>query len=399
MHLVIVSPYPPAITGIGQYGYHISRTLADSRAFSHITLLTGQATNGGAFDAPAGVRVERVWRPNRADAGARVIARLRQLQPEVVWFNLGATVFGHSAPANISGLLGPAVTRRLGIPSVLTMHEMPELADLRLLRAPGGPLGTLAARWVTWALTRADIVCVTLRHYMEWLVAHRPGTRAIHIPIGMYDTPQTLAEPAVPSLLFFTSVAPFKGLELLLEAHRRLRDRIPNLELTVAGAEHPRFRGYLAHVQEQHRCLAGVRWLGHVPEAGVRDIFRRCQVVVLPYTAATGSSSVLYQAMMWGRSVVAAGLPELRSAVHEAGLRAEFFSSGNVADLARAVERLLHSPDLRAQQVRWNCQAIGRLGLDETCRAYLRAFDLAIQVHRARRRIGIPQDISTESIR
>src|SRR3972149_5411351 len=41
MHLAIVSPYPPNITGIGQYGYYVSRLLAQSGVFHRITVLTG----------------------------------------------------------------------------------------------------------------------------------------------------------------------------------------------------------------------------------------------------------------------------------------------------------------------------------------------------------------------
>jgi glycosyltransferase involved in cell wall biosynthesis len=390
MHLAIVSPYPPAITGIGQYGYHVSKALAASGAFSRITLLSAQprglhGPSGAPHEPPANVCVERAWHPDHLDIGARVVARLRALRPDLVWFNLGATAFGNSAPANISGLLSPALVRRLGLPSVLTMHEMPELADLQRLRAPGGPFGRFGARWVTWALTQADVVCLTLKRYVDWLSARRPGPRYAHIPIGMYGSPELLPEHAAPALLFFTTLAPFKGLEVLLDAYRLLLERIPNLTLTVAGAEHPRFPGYQARVREQARDLRGVRWLGRVPEAGVRDLFLHSQVVVLPYAAATGSSSVLYQATMWGRPVVASALPELHSAVEESGLRAALFPPGDVPALAASIEHLLRSPAHREEQARWNHQAIGRLSMEQTCHAYLHAFGLAMQ---SRRRLG-----------
>jgi glycosyltransferase involved in cell wall biosynthesis len=199
-------------------------------------------------------------------------------------------------------------------------------------------------------------------------------------------------------LLFFTTLAPFKGLALLLDAFRLLRVRLPELGLTVAGAEHPRFPGYMTDMQQRYRDLTGVRWVGHIPEADVREVFRQCQVVVLPYTAATGSSSVLYQAMVWGRPIVVSSLPELRCAVDEAGLLAEFFRSGDVAGLADAIERLLGSRELRKRQAVWNFHAICRHHLDETCRAYLQAFNLALKVRSTPERILVPPDITAEPV-
>jgi len=397
MHLAIVSPFPPTITGIGQYGYHMTRALAGSRAFSHISVLTGQSGQSQGAACPARVNVERIWRMDRLDAGWRIAARLWQLKPDLVWFNLGTTAFGNSTLANISGLLSPGMVRGLGIPSVLTMHEMVELANLRLLRAPGGPLSALGARWVTCALTQADVVCLTLKRYADWLSFRRPSVQTVYIPIGAYNPPQMLAESPQPELLFFTTLAPFKGLELLLETFRRLRQGIPNLSLTIAGAEHARFPGYMAELQRENQDLSSIRWLGYVPEEEVREVFSRSQVVVLPYQAATGSSSVLYQALVWGRPVAASDLPELCSEAEEGGLQIEFFKNGDAGDLARVLERLLHSPDLRHCQVEHNYRAIRGLSIADTTRRYLGAFNLSLELHSRAERIPIPPEVSVET--
>ena len=397
MHLAIVSPFPPTITGIGQYGYYMTRALAGSHAFSRISVLTAQSPESQGVACPSRVSVERVWRTDRMDAGWRIAARLSQLKPDLVWFNLGATAFGRAALANISGLLSPGLVRGMGIPSVLTMHEMVELANLRLLRAPGGPLSALGARWVTCALTQADVVCLTLKRYADWLALRRPGLPTVHIPIGAYNPPQILPESPAPELLFFTTLAPFKGLELLLETFRRLRQRIPNLNLTIAGAEHARFPGYMTALQRENQDLSAVRWMGYVPEDQVREVFSRSQVVVLPYQAATGSSSVLYQAVVWGRAVAASDLPELCSEVEEGGLEVEFFKNGEAGDLARALERLLGSPELRRRQVERNSRAIRRMSIADTTRGYLRAFNLSLELHSSAERIPIPPEISVES--
>jgi len=398
MHLAIVTPYPPETTGIGQYGYYISRALAGSGAFERITLLTGRTRQQNTLLTTPGIVVERVWQPDHLAVGWQIGARIAQLNPDIVWLNLGATIFGRSVLANLSGLLVPAIVQRLGRPCVLTMHELPELADLKQLKAPGGLLRRAGAHWVTRALTQADVVCVTLRRYTEWLTAHYAGKRYMHIPIGMYQHTQPIAEPESPRLLFFSTLAPYKGLEQLLQAFRQLQMKLPNLTLSIAGAEHNRFPGYLAQLQRAHSDLKGVRWLGYVAEHDVGALFGDCQVVVLPYTAATGSSSVLYQAMMCGRMVVASDLPELRAAVDEAGLSAEFFRNKDTSDLARALEHALGSRTLRRQQTNHNLAALSRLRSDETGRTYLRAFNLALRLHQLPQYIPVPSGISTETV-
>jgi glycosyltransferase involved in cell wall biosynthesis len=396
MHLAIVTPYPPAVTGIGQYGYHLSRTLAGSGAFERISVLTGRTAGSRRLENPANLTVERAWQPECPLAGWQVAARLRQLRPDLVWFNLGTTVFGRSLLANVSGLLVPGLARRLGFPCTVTMHEMVELADLRSIRAPGWRLAALGARWVTSAFTQADVVCLTLKRYSEWLTSHRPGVCAVYVPIGAYGHPQILEEPTSPELLFFTTLAPFKGLELLLAAYRRLQARQPGVRLTIAGVEHARFPGYAARLRQEYADLNTVRWLGCVPEEGLQEIFRRCQVVVLPYTATTGSSSVLYQAATWGRAVVASDLPELRASVEEAGLEVAFFKDGDVGALADALERMLRSQRARRSQVERNYQAILRYRPEETCRTYLRVFNLTLEARCSAKRIAIPANLSTE---
>ena len=136
MHLAIVSPYPPSITGIGQYGFHVSQLLAQSGAFSQITVLSG-SNNPPLMIASERMRINHAWQPGQLKSGPNIISQLRRIQPDLVWFNTGVSMFGRSALANLIGLSTPYWSRRMGIPTVVTLHELVELSDLRLLNAPG----------------------------------------------------------------------------------------------------------------------------------------------------------------------------------------------------------------------------------------------------------------------
>src|SRR6266511_6345653 len=124
-------------------------------------------------------------------------------------------------------------------PTVVTLHELVELADLRALKAPGGAFAPLGARVLTHIATQADVICLTMQHYADWL--SKRDVDCTYIPIGAYHQPELLPATDDCELLFFTTLAPYKGLELLIEAFSNLLPEYPHLRLTVAGTSHARF--------------------------------------------------------------------------------------------------------------------------------------------------------------
>src|SRR5512147_1847015 len=107
MHLVIVSPFPPSITGIGQYGYHITRGLAKSGMFERVTVLAGSHTNGEIPNHLGSTEIDYCWEPGQWQARTAILSRVKRLNPDLVWFNAGASIFGKSPWLNISGHLVP----------------------------------------------------------------------------------------------------------------------------------------------------------------------------------------------------------------------------------------------------------------------------------------------------
>lgn len=399
MKLAIVSPYPPNITGIGQYGFYVSRLLAQSGLFTRISVLTGRSGETQAAGSHPAIDIQTTWRPESLASGWNILSHLRRLQPDLVWFNLGASIFGRSPLANLSGFMSPLLARWMGIPSVVTLHELIELADLRALKSPGGPLAPLGAHLLTQVALQGDVVCLTMQRYVAWLAKNYRTKRSIHIPIGAYHPPEWLPRPAnqAREILFFTTLAPYKGLEVLLDAFQALQCEYPDLRLTIAGAEHNRFPGYAAEIRQTIAHLNGVRWLGQVPEAQVRDLYQQAQMVCIPYTASTGSSSVLYQAAMWGRAIIASDLAETQGLAHESNLEVTFFENGSSVSLAKALKRMLDSPQLQSSQVARNFAAIQSIRPEEICQAYLGAFNLALETHCSPKRIPIPAHLDLRS--
>ncbi len=388
MHLAIVSPFPPTITGIGQYGFHIARAIEKSGLFSRITILAGARKDSGTFPIFPNIEIDFCWHPDDLQTRQIILSRLRNLNPDIVWFNLGASVFGKSPLVNVSGMFTPMLAQKMGIPTVTTLHELVELADLRALNAPGGILAPLGARLLTEIATKADLVCLTMQHYADWLSMRK--INCVHIPIGSYHEPEMLEENDKQELLFFTTLAPFKGLELLLEAFKDLKSEYPKLQLSIAGANHTRFPNYAKDLRKKCDEENNIRWLGQIPEEEVKDLFQKTQIVVLPYTASTGSSSVIYQAATWGRAIVASNLNEHQHLADENNLQVQFFENGNIQSLKESLRILINSRDLRRQQIEHNLKSIQKLTPSEICKHYIGAFNRALEISSSHKRIHIP---------
>ncbi|MBL0344952.1 glycosyltransferase [Candidatus Villigracilis affinis] len=388
MHLTVVSPFPPTITGIGQYGFHITRAIEKSGLFSRITVLAGAKAGSDHTPVLNHAEIDYCWQPDDLKTRKIILSRLKHLKPDLVWFNLGASVFGKSPLANLSAMFTPMLARKMGLPTIVTLHELVELADLRALNAPGGFLAPLGARLLTEVATQADLVCLTMQHYVDWLSARH--INCTHIPIGSYHEPELLEETDEQELLFFTTLAPFKGLEILLEAFKELKLEFPNLRLSIAGAEHTRFPNYSNDLRKKCDASNNIRWLGQVPEEQVKELFQSAQIVVLPYTASTGSSSVLYQSATWGRAIVASDLNEHKYLAKENNLQIQFFENGNVQSLKNSLRELLKNRELRKQQTAHNLNAIQKLTPSETCRHYIQAFNHALETCSSQKRIIVP---------
>ncbi len=391
MHLVVVSPFPPTITGVGQYGYHITRALAETGAFGRITVLAEESSTSEHPNHLGITEVEYCWKPGQLNVQSTILSRIKQLNPDLIWFNLRVSMFGKSSWLNALGLTTPMIARQMGYPTVVTLHELVELADLRTLDAPGGWIAPLGARLITDISSQADVVCLTLRHYVEWFAAKRPDVDCVYIPLGALQEPILLEEVTGPELLLFTMPAPFKGIELLLKAFPRLKLQFPDLRLTIAGEEHPRFPGYVEKVMTSFNGMKDVHWRGQIPEENLVDLFRRAKIVVLPYTASTGASSVLYQAATWGRPVVASNLNEIRTLAAESRFQVNFFETGNTDSLYEAIRDLLNSPEQRRAQAENNFKAVQNMRLAVTCHRYIKAFNRALEKRRSPKRIPITQ--------
>lgn len=380
MRLCIVSPFPPEISGIGQYGWNVAYGLARTGRFEAITVLTGSRDQGKLTQSTQadGITTRWVWKRDDVSTVGRLTEAIQREHPQVVWFNLGFTAFGRSRVTNFAGLATPMLTRQAGLSTVVTLHEIFEASPPRALGAVNGRLTTWGARAATRCLLRAHVVCVTLQRYQQELKKRYGADNVRHVPHGSFAAPEFLPPPTAPTpptLLIFATFAPYKGLPILLEAFERLKRVNSSLELVIAGSDHPRFPGYLAERRAAMNGMRGLHWLGQQTEAQLREVFARATIVVLPYTATTGASSVLHRAAAYGRPVVASDLPDIRAVADEEGLQLVYAPPADPSALAEALARLLADPAERGRLAQHNLQTMRLMSLDHTCARYVEVFE------------------------
>ncbi len=375
MDLAVITPFPPRLTGIGQYGWHLSQALARIGRLGRIVVLA-EADEQAEDPAPFGpsMEVRRCWRYGHPALGLQLLRGLEDAGSRRVWVNFGFGGFGPSPIALLSALIGLTLAARRGFSLLITLHEASAVGAEAVGALWGPPLQRILEGLFRW-LIRLGTVAVPLGADAQRLRARFPQAMIVHLPHGSFYPPEALPEPDRPSLLFFGSLAPYKGIDLLLEAFHALRAQHPALSLEIAGAEHPRFLGYAQRLRAATAHLPGIHWLGPVRETAARALFAHNTLVVLPYRQATGPSSVMIRAAAWGRPVVASDLPVLRTAASEAGLLSEWIPPNDPTALAHAIARLLQRPDLRAHQRQHNLQAIASCTIDAVAQAYARILE------------------------
>ena len=120
------------------------------------------------------------------------------------------------------------------------------------------------------------------------------------LPNGVDEAPMRPPIAGPPLATYAGRLSREKGIETLLEAFGRVRHRLPEAELAIAGA---------GPLEDELRARAapgdGVRFLGHLPRAEMEAVFGRAWVQSVPSLWHEPFGNVSTEAMMRGTPVIA----------------------------------------------------------------------------------------------
>jgi glycosyltransferase involved in cell wall biosynthesis len=162
------------------------------------------------------------------------------------------------------------------------------------------------------------------------------------------------------TVLYLGRVCEQKGVHVLLNAYRRVRERVPTANLVIAGPIEQFGDREAAAEQHWRQRLreGGAQYIGAVEDGRLRGLYNAADVLVLPTIRLEMFGMVAAEALACGTPVVASdhgGIPEV------VGERSgELFPVGDAASLAGALSRLLEDEELRRQKAQAARESVRR---------------------------------------
>jgi glycosyltransferase involved in cell wall biosynthesis len=364
------------------YVHDINRHLA--RRGHRVTVVTPGSSSMPALESFDGVDVVRFpmelptdltygrvaqTRVNLMGKVARVAVMAHYLEAQfratlAVARERGADVI-HAHWAIPTGPAAVSAARRLGLPSVITMHG----GDVYVNPEQGYDFPT---RWyvrpaLRWTLRKAGALTAITEDCRQHALRAGAPSQSMHLVFNGTDLRRfspALAGAAVdprfgPNMIFACrQLFPRKGIRFLVEAAAKLKARFPDLKVVVAGDGFE--RPDLIALAERLGIARDVTFLGWVPNSELPPYYRAAALSVIP-SLEEGFGIPAAEAMGCETAVVASdagGLPE----VVEHGVTGLIVPRGDANALAEAIGELLADPARRAR--------MGRAGRERALRLF-----------------------------
>jgi glycosyltransferase involved in cell wall biosynthesis len=218
------------------------------------------------------------------------------------------------------------------------------------------------------AVRRADLV-LTLSESARTDIEHAFGLPPAKIRVTYLGSPPLDPEPSPtePYFLFVGGTEKRKNLTAVLEAFKT----IEGFELRVVGAN------TVSPVHDARRDQSGVKWLGHVSEHELVELYRHATALVFP-SRYEGFGLPVLEAMARRTPVIAAN----RSSIPEVARGAAILvDPDDIEGLRDAMRRVAAEPSLRAELTERGAEVVSGFSWDETAHATVAAYE---ELHAAR---------------
>lgn len=380
MKICFVGAFPPSWRQLNEYSFHIAKELQKDPLLS-LTIISDELDES----APEleGFHVVRCWKFNDWKNPFRILKAIRQIKPDVVWFNLVFSSFGtpdHPFAA-FTGLCTPMLVRMNGFYTHITLHHLMEHVDFTHANISGlkEKVFRFASTVTTRILLMANSLSVLLPGYRTTLLKKYRGDWVHFRNHGIFSKPEPpkFEKRNNPErrILAIGHWGTYKRLELLLEAFPQIKKMCPDAVLYIAGADHHTCQGYSQRLAEQYKHEPDIRWLGYVAEEDIPELFSRTSLMVMPYSSSTGASGPAHQACEYGVPIVCSEIPDFREMAEYEGMAIDFYQNGNVDDLARKCAAVLSDLEKQKLMAEQNFAAGIRMTMPEIIHSYLRNFD------------------------
>lgn len=342
-----VSCYPPGRGRLSEYAYSLLEELKNRPNIGHIDIIT-ETTGGPSVEKiNENTTTHRIWRTSNPLTLLKIPLKIMRLKPDIVHFNVHMAVFGQSRISNFIGLTLPLACRLLGFKTITTMHNTIDSIDVEKTGYKNTALNRFSALLVTKLISLTNAVTITQRSHADSFKTKYHCDNVWTIPHGTWKTDASSGDSmwSRGTILYMGHSGPYKDLTLLFDAFQLLSERNENVNLVIAGASHPNYPGFLE--KYQRISSSKVHFTGYIPEDQLPTVFRKANVVVLPYFTCTGTSGVAHLASSYGTPIVATNLPEFRELEQEGcGM---VITTHDPKALAEKIEEVIDNPSLASQ--------------------------------------------------
>jgi len=189
-----------------------------------------------------------------------------------------------------------------------------------------------------------------------WFAGILQLPKVVHISHGLACAPESQRPsglPATPVVAFQGRLVSTKGVDVLLRAARILREQGRSFELLIIGDGPER-----SHLEELAKHLGLTPWVnfaGRLPAAQLDAALDRSTLLVVPSLGGEVFGLVLAENMLRGIPVLAS---DLGAFVEVSGGVGAIFRTGDAADLACEVSKLLDNPHAAASLGRQGRQRV-----------------------------------------
>ncbi|WP_312336780.1 glycosyltransferase [Sphingobacterium sp.] len=393
MNIAFISPYPPSQVTLNEYGYHLIRSFIQKYPVERIYVLSDHLGNNLDYQRYKieGIEIIPCWKFNSLLSFWHIYKTLKTLKVDAIIFNMQFMTFGDRKIPAALGLLTPWLCRKLGIPSIVLLHNITETVKL-------DTIGMAKAKWkenillkigemLTKIILKADLVGVTISQYVDILRKKYHAEHVVLLPHGNFELPERTyinEPPNVINLMAFGKFGTYKKVEVLIEATLLLRAKYPEYKFiaTIAGNDNPNVKGYLKSVEQRYNGIEDLVFTGYIAEEDVAKIFQDSTFVIFPYTTTTGSSGILHQAGSYARACILPKIDDLERVVEEEGYSGAFFETDNPVSMAEAVTYLLQNPEERRKIEDQNYAAAKGLPMNELAEWYISHLNVLIKAKR-----------------
>jgi glycosyltransferase involved in cell wall biosynthesis len=373
--IALITSFPPSRHALNEYGFHLAKQLQGEQCIE-LTIL-GDYLPAHTTELP-GFTVVRCWGFGRHASAATLLRAIRRLKPDVAWFNLGFASFGDRPVSAVMGLATPAAARLAGVYSHVTLHQLFETVDLKDAAVASHGLYKAGGWMATHLLLSANSVSVLLPAYRRILDEKYRRGRVTARRHGIFT-----GRPAPPDfsrrgnpvhrILAFGKWGTYKRLELLIKAFHHVAAELSDVQLVIAGGDHPKTPGYVSSMADRY-ASDRIVFLNYVPEESIPDLFGDASLAVMPYTSSAGSSGVAHLAAQYGVPIIASDIKDFRDIADHEGIAIRFFRPGDVNSLVEQILYALNSPE-RLKEMAWQSYAAGvAMSMPLVVREYIRSF-------------------------